>query len=87
MKIRFGYNPVVWQKFHILSGVQVLVVLSVCSAVIAVPFAIASISRNETAILRDFFWPHQLNSLIGLGSAFGSVLPLFLGYYVGLAHY
>jgi hypothetical protein len=71
----------VWQKFHVLNRLQVFVVSSVCAAVIAVPFAIASISHDETAIFRDLFWPHQFNPLINFGSIFASVLPVLLGYY------
>jgi len=71
----------VWRKFHILSRVQVFVVSCVCAAVIAVPFAIASISHDETALFRDLFWPHQFNPLINYGAIFMSVLPLLLGYY------
>ena len=81
MRRGVGYNPAVWRKFHTLSRVQVFVVSCVCAAVIAVPFAIASISHDETALFRDLFWPHQFKPLINYGAIFMSVLPLFLGYY------
>jgi cation transport ATPase len=45
LECRVGYNPVMWQKFHILSRAQVFVVSSVCAVVIAVPFALASLYR------------------------------------------
>ena len=47
-----GYNAAVWQKFHILSRVQVFVVSSVCAAVIASPFALASMGRYGRPFLK-----------------------------------
>jgi hypothetical protein len=77
----FGYNTAVWRKLHILSRTQVFVVSSLSTAVITIPIAVASISHDETAILRDLFWPHQLAPLIIFSSVFLALLPLLLAYY------
>jgi hypothetical protein len=48
---------------------------------ITIPIAAASVSQDETAILRDLFWPHQLGPLIIFSSVFLALLPLLLAYY------
>jgi hypothetical protein len=75
---RLGYNPIVWQKFHILGRVQVFVVSSVCAAVISSPLALASMGRYGRPFLG---WPHEFDPLINFGLVFVSALPVFLGYY------
>ena len=70
-----------WRKFHILSRVQVFVLSTVCASVIASSCAIALVRHDETAILRDLFWPHQSDAFINFGVVFVSLIPLFLGYY------
>jgi hypothetical protein len=67
-----------WQRLHTLGRVQVFVVSSVCAAIIASPFALASMGRYGTRFLG---WPHEVDPLINFGLAFVSILPLFLGYY------
>src|SRR5258708_16185681 len=81
LKVRFGYNSAVWRKLHILSRTQVFVVSSMSAAIITIPIAAASVSHDETAILRDVFWPHQLGPLIIFSSVFLALLPLLLAYY------
>jgi ABC-type polysaccharide/polyol phosphate export permease len=49
--------------------------------VIAIPLAIASISHDDTAILRDLFWPHQFGPVIAFGSIFLSLVPILPAYY------
>jgi hypothetical protein len=71
----------VWQKFHILSRAQVFVVASVCAAVIALAVALASIPADGTSWNRFLGPSRQFDPFINFGSAFVSVLPVFLGYY------
>ena len=54
---------------------------SMSAAIITIPIAAASVSHDETAILRDLFWPHQLGPLIIFSSVFLALLPLLLAYY------
>jgi hypothetical protein len=72
---------VVWQKFHILSRAQVFVVASMCAVVIALAVALASIPADGTSWNRFLGPSRQLDPFINFGSAFVSVLPVFLGYY------
>ncbi len=72
---------VVWQKFHILSRAQVFVVASICAVVIALAVALASIPADGTSWNRFLGPSRQLDPFINFGSAFVSVLPVFLGHY------
>src|SRR5271170_6422340 len=72
---------VVWQKVHILSRAQVLVVASVCAAVISLAVALASVPADGVSWNRFLGPSRQLDPFINFGSAFVSVLPVFLGYY------
>jgi hypothetical protein len=75
------YNPVVWKNFHILSKAQVVGVASMCAAVIALAVALASIPAAGTSWNRFLGPSRQFDPFINFGSAFVSVLPVFLGYY------
>ena len=70
-----------WPKFHILSRTQVFFVASVCAVVIALAVALASIPADGTSWNRFLGPSRQLDPFINFGSAFLSVLPVFLGYY------
>ena len=70
-----------WRKFHQLTPVQVFVVACFSAAALALPYALATISNDDTAIFRDFLWPHELNPLIGFGAALVGIIPIFLAYY------
>lgn len=72
---------VVWQKLRILSRAQVFVLASVCAAVIALAVALASIPADGTSWNRFLGPSRQLDPFINFGSAFVSVLAIFLGYY------
>ena len=72
---------IVWQKFRILNRAQVFVLASVCAAVIALAVALASIPADGTSWNRFLGPSRQIDPFINLGSAFVSVLPVFLGYY------
>jgi hypothetical protein len=72
---------VVWQQFRILSRAQVFVLASVCAAVLALGVALASIPADGTSWNRFLGPSRQLDPFINFGSAFVSVLPVFLGYY------
>ena len=78
LECRIGYNAVVWQRFRILGRVQVFILSSVCAAIIASPFALASMGRYGRPFLG---WPHEFDPLINFGLGFVSVLPLLLAYY------
>jgi len=80
-KCSVGYNALVWQKFRILSRTQVFFVASVCAVVIAIAVALASIPSDGTSWNRFLGPSRQLDPFINFGSAFVSVLPVFLGYY------
>lgn len=80
-KCRVGYNDLVWQKFHILSRTQVFFVVSVCAVLIALAVALSSIPADGTSWNRFLGPSRQLDPFINFGSAFVSVLPVFLGYY------
>jgi hypothetical protein len=71
----------VWQKFHVLTRAQVFVLACVCAAMIALAVALASIPADGTSWNRFLGPSRQLDPFINFGSAFVSVLPLFLGYY------
>ena len=70
-----------WQRFHILSRKQVFLVASVCAVVIALAIALASIPADGVSWNRFLGPSRQFDPFINFGSAFVSVLPLFLGYY------
>src|SRR6202043_1923183 len=70
-----------WQRFHILSRKQVFLVASVCAVVIALVIALSSIPSDGTSWNRFLGPSRQFDPFINFGSAFVSVLPVFLGYY------
>jgi hypothetical protein len=72
---------VVWQKFHILSQSQVFALASACAVVIAFAVALASIPADGTSWNRFLGPSRQFDPFINFGSAFVSVLPVFVGYY------
>jgi hypothetical protein len=76
-----GYNGFVWQKFHILTRGQVFVLAWVCAALMASAVALASVPADGTSWNRFLGPSRQLDPFINFGSAFVSVLPVFLGYY------
>jgi hypothetical protein len=71
----------VWQKFHVLTRAQVFVLASVCAVVIALAVALASIPADGVSWNRFLGPSRQFDPFINFGSAFVSVLPVFLGYY------
>jgi hypothetical protein len=81
LKCTVGYNVAVWQKFHILSRYQVFAVTLVCAALIALAVALASIPADGTSWNRFLGPSRQFDPVINFGSAFVSILPVFLGYY------
>ena len=78
---QFCYDTAVWEKFHILGRVQVFAVSSVCAVLIAAPLALASIPSDGTLMQSFLGPPRRFDPLISFGSAFVSVLTVFLGYY------
>ena len=64
-----------------LSPVQSLVLASVSAATIALPLAVQSISRDQTALLHDLFWPDTLDPYVTFSLLFIGVVPALLGYY------
>ena len=70
-----------WRRLHILSPVQSLVLASVSAALIALPPAVQSVSRDQTALLRNLFWPDTLNPYVTFSLVFIGVVPALLGYY------
>lgn len=76
-----GYNSTVWRRFHILSPVQSLVLASVSAALIALPLAVQSVSRDQTVLIRNLFWPDALNPYVTFSLIFIGLVPAMLGYY------
>ena len=70
-----------WQRFHILSRGQVFLVASLSAVVIALAIALASIPADGVSWNRFLGPSRQFDPFINFGSAFVSVLPVFLGYY------
>jgi hypothetical protein len=70
-----------WRRLHVLSPVQSLVLASVSAASIALPLAVQSVSRDQTALLRDLFWPDTVNLYLTFSIFFIGVVPALLGYY------
>lgn len=70
-----------WQKFHILSRGQVFALASACAVVIAFAVELASIPADGTSWNRFLGPSRQFDPFINFGSAFVSVLPVFVGYY------
>src|ERR1700722_9695582 len=70
-----------WQRFHILGRGQVFIVASLSAVVIALAVALASIPADGVSWNRFLGPSRQLDPFINFGSAFVSVLPVFLGYY------
>jgi hypothetical protein len=73
--------PSMWQRFHILSPGQVFLLASLCAFVIASAVALASIPADGVSWYRFLGPSRQFDPFINFGSAFVSVLPVFLGYY------
>jgi hypothetical protein len=71
----------VWRKFHLLTPLHVFIVASLSASVFAAVVALQSVSNDETAIMRDLLWPHQLDPYVGFAATFLAVIPIFLGYY------
>ena len=78
---RLATISVVWRRLHILSPVQSFVLASVSASLVALPLAMESVSRDQTAILRNFLWPDTLNPYVTFLPIFIGVLPALLGYY------
>jgi hypothetical protein len=70
-----------WPRLHVLSPVQSLVLASVSAASIALPLAVQSVSRDQTALVRNLFWPDTLNPYVTFSLLFIGVVPALLGYY------
>ena len=70
-----------WRRLHVLSPVQSLVLASISTALITLPLAVQSVSRDQTALLRDLFWPDSFNPYITFSIVFIGVVPALLGYY------
>ena len=68
---------VVWRRFHVLNRSQVFVV----AAASALPIALASIPADGTSWNRFLGPSRQFDPYINFGSAFVSMLPIFVGYY------
>jgi hypothetical protein len=70
-----------WRRLHVLSPVQSLVLASVSAASIALPLAVQSVSRVQTALLRNLFWPDTLGPYVTFSLIFIGVMPALIGYY------
>ena len=72
-----------WRILHALSPVQSLALASFSAASLALPLAVQSISRDQTAHLRNLFWPDTLDvdAYVSFSLFFIGVLPALLGYY------
>ena len=73
-----------WRTLHVLSPVQSLALASFSAASLALPLAVQSISRDQTALyLRNLFWPDTLyvDAYVNFSLFFIGVLPALLGYY------
>jgi len=57
------------------------IVASASAAILALPFAVNSLSRNETAMFRDLLWPHQFNPFLTFAVIFLALIPVLLSYY------
>lgn len=71
----------VWRRLNILSPVQAFVLASVSAALIALAMAMASVSRDQTSIVRISFRPDALNAYITFSPIFIGVVLALLGYY------
>ena len=70
-----------WRRIHVLDPVQSLVLASVSAAIIALPMAAQSVIRDETALLRNLFWPDTFNPYMTFSFVFPGVMLALLGYY------
>jgi hypothetical protein len=70
-----------WRRLHVLSPVQNLVLASVSAASIALPLAAQSVSRDQTALMRNLFWPDTLTPYVTFSLIFIGVMPALIGYY------
>lgn len=75
------YNLRMWRKLHILSPLQTLLLASVSAAIVAMPLAVQAASRQEVALLHNFFWPDALDPYILFSLVFMGLVPVLLGYY------
>jgi hypothetical protein len=57
------------------------ILASISAALIALPLAAQSVSRDQTALLHDLFWPDTLNPYLTYSIIFIGVVPALLGYY------
>jgi len=71
----------VWRRIRVLGPLQSFALGSVCAAVIALPLASRLIFLDNTSLLRDLFWPHQLDPYVVFPAFFIGVLPVLLGYF------
>ena len=58
-----------------------LVLASVSAALIALPLGVQSVSRDQTALVRNLFWPDTLDPYVTFSLIFIGVVPAILGYY------
>lgn len=70
-----------WRRIHVLDPLQGLIVASVSASAMAIPLALQTIPRDETALIRDLFWPDTLTPYITFSLVFIGVVPALLGYY------
>lgn len=54
---------------------------SLAAAIVAVPIAIQSNSHDDTALLRDFPWPHEFEPYVVFSVVFLGLLIFLLGYF------
>jgi hypothetical protein len=77
----FATITTMWRRLQVLSPVQSFVLASVSAALIALPLGVQSVSRDETALVRDLFWPDTLTPFITFSLVFLGAMPALLGYY------
>jgi dipeptide/tripeptide permease len=70
-----------WRRLHVLGPVQSLVLASVSAASIALPLAAQSVSRDQTALVPNLFWPDTINPYVTFSLIFIGVMPALIGYY------
>jgi hypothetical protein len=76
------YNgQAMWVRFRILTRSHVFILACLCACVIAFPIALASIPADGTSWYRFLGPSRQFDPWIDFGSAFVSIVPLFVGYY------
>lgn len=60
---------------------QSLVLASVSAVSIALSLAVQSVSRDETALVRNLFWPDALDPYVTFSLIFIGLMPALIGYY------